>query len=229
MKKLQKRALVVFFPILLFLLVRCAPTYDTIVVDQAQADELLSAILHVGIEQRATGKVGGYGFKTYIYLSAHPQIVGIDPRVELKKQQGKGELKTVTNTDYVRFGTLDKGGRQLGKLTLADKTGDILKGTFWDSYDVTRYLKRYGTRRYYLAALSRADRNTYAIVGIRSFLEVSTINGKHIRSGEVYFLGKTEGMQGYLTRDVRNVGVEIAIDVPETVNIEKGVVPLSSD
>jgi len=228
MKKLQKNALVGFLSILLFLIVSCVSTYETALVDEAQEDELLTAFLHVGIEQRATGKVGKYGFKTYIYFSEHPQIVGIDPRDELIKQHGKEELAKVTNSEHVRFGTLDDAGRQLGKLTLADKTGDILKGTFWASFDVTSYLKRYGSRRYYLAALAKAHRRTYAIVGIRCVLEVSTIGGKHIRSREVYFLGKTEDMEGYLARNVRNVGLEIAIDVPETVTIEKGVVPFPS-
>jgi hypothetical protein len=224
MKKLHKYTLAGLLLIFLFLATSCVTTYEPAVTDKGREDQLLSAILHVGIEQTATGKVGRYGFNAWVYLSEHPQIVGIDPREELTKRHGKGKLVNYTNADHVRFGTLEDRGRQLGKLSLADKTGDILKGTFWESYDVTGTLKRYGSRRYFLATIARADRKTYATVGLRCFLEVSTVGGKIIRSKEVYFRGKTEGMDGYLARDVRNVGLEIAIDIPETVKLEKRIV-----
>lgn len=214
MQKRQKHVLFHVLPTFFFLTVSCVSTGEITRIAEDTADEISNAILHVGIEQKATGKVGRYGFKAYIYLSDDPQIVGIDPREELTKEYGKEKLTNYTNSDHVRFGRLDDRGRQLGKLILADKSGDILKGTFWDSFDVTDYLKRFGNRRYYLAAVAKIDRETYAIVGLRCFLEVLTKGGKRIRSSEVYFLGRTESMNGYLARNIRNVGLEIGIDVP---------------
>ena len=135
-------------------------------------------------------------------------------------EYGKEKLAKYTNSDYVRFGTLRNRGRQLGKLLLADKTGDILKGTFWESFDVTSYVAQHGGRRCYLATVAKLSKKTYAIVGVRCFLEVSTIDGKQISSDQVYFLGRTEFMTGYLARELRNVGLEIALDIPPTVSTQ---------
>lgn len=187
-------------------------------VEAVEEDEISNAILHVGIEQKLAGRVGRYGFKTYVLLSENPQIVGIDPREDVIKKHGKEKLINYTNSDYVRFGTMGRRGKQLGKFILADKSGDILKGTFWDSFNVTSHLKKAGAGRYYLAAMAKLDRKTYTAVGLRAFLEIFLKDGKTIRSKEVYFVAKTESMNGYLERKVRNVGVEIAVDVPRALS-----------
>ncbi len=217
----RKPPLMRWLPLSLFFIICYVFTQPTAIAEEDKQYHMSSAVLHVGIEQKVTGKVGKYGFKTYVYFSEHPQVMGIDPKDDLSKKHGEEKLPKYTNSDYVRFGTLEDRGSNLGKLILADKTGDILKGTFWDSYDVTKYLRRYGNRRYYLATVTKADRKTYSIVGVRCYLEVTTTTGKLIRSEDVYFLGRTESMDGYLARDVRNVGLEIAFDIPPNVDTVK--------
>jgi hypothetical protein len=221
MKRPKKQTLMRFLLISLFLIAGCVSTYGpTVPRDENLQNQISTAVLHVGIEQKATGKVGKYGFQAYVCLSEHPQIVGIDPRDELMEKYGKENLAKYTNSDYVRFGSLLNQGRQLGKLILADKTGNILTGTFWDSFDVTSYLRMHGNRTYYLATVARIDRKTYAAVGVRCYLEVSTIGGKRARSNEVYFIGRTESMVGYLAREVPNVGLEISFDIPSTAGTQ---------
>jgi ketosteroid isomerase-like protein len=132
----------------------------------------------------------------------------------LIKKYGKDRLINYTNSDYVRFGSLGHKGIRLGKIILADRKGDILRGTFWDRFDVTGYLRKFRNRRCYLAAVAKVDRKTYRTVGLRGFLEVSVRGGENIRSKEVYFLARTGSMDGYLHGTMRNVGLEIAIDIP---------------
>jgi hypothetical protein len=220
-KGLREHTIMRFLPVSLFLIGGCVSTYEMRAVgDENRQKQISSAVLSVCVEQKATGNAGKYGFEAYVYLSKHPQMVGIDPRDELMEEIGGEKLAKYTNSDYVRFGALRDRGRKLGKLILADKTGDILKGTFCGSYDVTGYLKQHGNRRYYLATVAKLNKRTYATVGVRCLLEVSTMGGNRIRSSEVYFLARTESMNGYLAREMRNVGIEIAFDIPSSVSVQ---------
>lgn len=219
MRRLGELKLMRFLPVSLFLIGACVFPHEIPAGGhENRQNQISSAVLNVCIEEKPTGKVGKYGFEASFYLSRHPQVVGLDPKHEWMKEIGEEKLATHTNSDYVRFGTLRDRGRKLGKLLLADKAGDIMKGIFCGSYDVTGYLKQYENTRYYLATVGKLDKRIHTIVGVRCVLEVTTMGGQRIRSREIYFLGKTESMDLYLAREMGSVGLEIAFDIPSNAH-----------